>query len=120
MAHHTSDGPFRREPSKEQKELQKKLVKMFENRTAASDMQPGSSAAFKKMAQNIGALGEFPEGQLSPNDEGAIRFRIGAQDGKIIVDFGTPVHSLGLDPDDAEAIAQSLLEKARIARNQRK
>lgn len=120
MAHHSSERPFGKGLGKEQEEMRKKILQMFENRTAATDMQPGSSAAFKNMLQNLGPTGEYPQGQFGPHDEGSLRFAVGAEDGKIIIDFGTQVYCLGMDPEHAESLAQSPLEKARIARNQRK
>lgn len=60
-----------------------------------------------------GALGEFPEGQLTKQDEGAIQFAIGAKDGKVILDFGTPVHWVAMTPQQAADLASSILSKAR-------
>ena len=119
MAHHSSERPLGNENPELKKQLEK-ATKQATNRMAASDMQPGSSAAFKNMFGNLGATGEYPEGQLGKWDEGALRFAVGAEGGKILIDFGKSVRSLGLDPEHAEALAQSLMEKARIARNQRK
>jgi hypothetical protein len=62
-----------------------------------------------------GALGDFPEGKLTSHDEGSIQFAIGIKDGKVIIDFGTPVHWLGLNPQQAADLASSLLSKAREA-----
>ncbi|MCC8945970.1 hypothetical protein H8A97_12895 [Bradyrhizobium sp. Arg62] len=60
-----------------------------------------------------GALGDFPEGQLTKTDEGAIQFAIGEKDGKVVVDFGTPVHWLGMTPQQAADFASLLLKRAR-------
>jgi len=60
-----------------------------------------------------GALGDFPHGQLTKADEGSIQFAIGAKDGKVVIDFGTPVHWLGMTPQDAADMASILLKKAR-------
>lgn len=61
-----------------------------------------------------GALGDFPEGQLSKSDEGAIQFTIGEKDGKVVIDFGTPVHWLGMSPQQAADLASSILKRARL------
>jgi hypothetical protein len=63
----------------------------------------------------IGATGEHPEGKMAPSDEGGIQFAIGIKDGKVCLDFGTPVAWLGLNPCDALALASSLIENARKA-----
>jgi hypothetical protein len=60
-----------------------------------------------------GALGEFPQGQLSKDDEGAVIFAIGEKDGKVVVDFGKPVHWLGMTPQQAADFASTLLKRAR-------
>lgn len=61
----------------------------------------------------IGALGEHPKGKLTKDDEGAILFAIGEHDGKVVIDFGTPVHWLGMTPQEAAEFASTLLRKAR-------
>ncbi len=60
-----------------------------------------------------GALGDFPEGQLTKDDEGAIQFAIGQKDNKVVVDFGTPVHWLAMSPQQAADFASLVLAKAR-------
>jgi hypothetical protein len=61
-----------------------------------------------------GAIGAFPEGRLTPNDEGNIQFAIGEQNGKVVIDFGTPVHWLGMTPQQASDFASTLLNRARL------
>jgi hypothetical protein len=60
-----------------------------------------------------GALGEFPEGKLTEADEGAIQFAIGEKDGKVVIDFGTPVHWLGMTSQQAAEFASILFKRAR-------
>jgi hypothetical protein len=62
-----------------------------------------------------GALGDFPEGKVSDTDEGAIQFGIGVKDGKVILDFGTPVAWVGMNPQYAANLAAALLKRAREA-----
>lgn len=92
MSHHGSD-PFD-EPGRLEKmeALKKKLL---------------DTAAFR------GALGDFPEGQLTKMDEGAIQFAIGEKDGKVVLDFGTPVAWVGMTPQQAADFASTLLNRAR-------
>lgn len=65
-----------------------------------------------------GALGSFPDGQLSKGDEGAIQFAVGEKDGKVVIDFGTPVHWIGLTPQQACDIASAILKRARYVARQ--
>ena len=68
-----------------------------------------------------GATGHFPNGQMSKHDEGAIQFAIGEQDGKVVMDFGTPVHWFGMTPEEAADLASLLLKRAReVGRKQGK
>lgn len=90
MSHHGSD-PF---DSPERKETFRKLME---------------TTAFR------GALGDFPEGQLSKSDEGSIQFAIGVKDGKVVLDFGTPVAWVGMNPQQAADLASNLLKRAREA-----
>jgi hypothetical protein len=97
MAHHGSE-PFDAEEPKRFEEVQKRNKLM-------RDLL--STTGFK------GALGEFPEGQLTKTDEGAIQFAIGEKDGKVVIDFGTPVHWVGMTPQQAAEFASLLLKRAR-------
>jgi hypothetical protein len=60
-----------------------------------------------------GALGEFPEGKLTKDDEGAVQFAIGERDGKVVIDFGTPMHWIGMTPQQAADFASTILKHAR-------
>jgi len=96
MAHHGSE-PFEDDPEDpERKMARNKLMR---------DLL--STTGFR------GALGEFPEGQLTKNDEGAIQFAIGEKDGKVVIDFGTAVHWVGMTPQQAAEFASLLLKRAR-------
>lgn len=62
----------------------------------------------------FGATGKFPEGKLNATDEGEIQFGIAAdtRNEKVLIDFGTPVVWIGLNPEQAIAIADSLKANA--------
>lgn len=60
-----------------------------------------------------GSLGDFPEGKLTKTDEGAIQFAVGEKDGKVVLDFGTPVNWVGMNPQQAADLASLLLKRAR-------
>lgn len=62
-----------------------------------------------------GALGTFPSGQLTKTDEGAIQFGVTERDGKVILDFGTPVAWVGMEPQQAADLASLMLKHARAA-----
>lgn len=62
-----------------------------------------------------GALGTFPQGKLTAKDEGALQFGVTERDGKVVLDFGTPVAWVGLDPQQAADLASLMLKHARAA-----
>ena len=61
---------------------------------------------------HVGKTGEFPEGKLSEDDEGEILFAISHADGKVVVNFGTPVVWFAMPPENARELARLLLEHA--------
>lgn len=68
-----------------------------------------------KRAPQLGPTGRFPKGKLDSTDEGELRFAVAHRDGKVIVDFGSPVVWIGLDASDARQLAEILLRHAALA-----
>lgn len=69
----------------------------------------------KNTAGFRGAIGSFPAGKLTKCDEGAIQFAVGEKDGKVVLDFGSPVSWIGMSPQEAADLASVLLRRAREA-----
>lgn len=63
----------------------------------------------------LGPTGEFPEGKIDSEDEGELTMAIGAAEGLVRVDFGSPVVWIAMGPDDARGMAASLVEMAERA-----
>ena len=61
-----------------------------------------------------GPTGDFPEGQLGPNDDGGTNMAIAAsaKDGQVHIQFGGPVAWLAMPPEMAIQIAVSLIGAA--------
>jgi len=72
-----------------------------------------------KRAMGLGPTGKFPEGKLTETDEGEIKIAIGNKNGKVIIDFGSPVTWIGFTPEQAEEIANILKKNADEAGKQR-
>lgn len=66
-----------------------------------------------EMDDVLGATGEFPEGKLTESDEGEIRFRVGAKDGKVVLDLGAPVAWVGMTVKQARDLGSSLIGHAK-------
>ncbi len=62
--------------------------------------------------RELGATGTFPQGQVSDDDEGALRMAVGYDklNGIVKVDFGKPVAWLGLPPPQAAQLGLLLLK----------
>ena len=71
----------------------------------------------KRMAdsEKLGATGKYPSGKLLESDEGEIRFAIGADPTtrKVIINFGKPVAWMGMEKDQAIAIGETLIARAK-------
>lgn len=63
----------------------------------------------------FGATGQFPEGKITDRDEGEIQFGIASAPNKVLVSFGKPVAWIAFTPEQAIALAASLMEKAQDA-----
>jgi hypothetical protein len=62
----------------------------------------------------FGATNRFPQGKYTPQDEGEIAFGVAADKkaGKVIINFGKPTAWVGMDREQALALADSLKQKA--------
>jgi hypothetical protein len=97
MSHHGSE-PFDSAPEDPARKIARDKL-MRELMSSAADFR--------------GALGDFPDGKLTKTDEGSIRFAVGEKGGKVVLDFGTPVNWVGMNPQQAADLASLLLKRAR-------
>ncbi len=95
MSHHGSE-PFDGAPEEPERKIARN--KLMRDLLSTTDFK--------------GALGDFPEGKLTKTDEGAIQFAIGEKDGKVVIDFGTPVNWVGMNPQQAAEFASLLFKRA--------
>lgn len=121
MAHH-GDNPFDGKAAKFES-LRRELSDRSAMPTWQGSEPDASPEERKRQMQRAlldttgftGALGQHSQGKLTPQDEGDVQFRVGSENGKVVLDFGTPVHWVGMDPQQAADLASSLLKWARIA-----
>ena len=78
----------------------------------SSEMADAMRKQLEDMLPNVGATGKFPQGHLSPEDEGELALAIGIMDGKIILNFGKPVLWIGFDREQAKQLAEMIYDKA--------
>ena len=66
-------------------------------------------------------LRKYPDGKITIDDEGEFEFRVGALDGRVILDWGgRAVNWVGLSPSQARNVAQLLIKWASEAEQQTK
>lgn len=63
----------------------------------------------------FGATGKFPNGKMTPADQGEIVIGIARVDGRVVVNFGKAVAWLGLKPGEARGVADALTKHANEA-----
>jgi len=63
----------------------------------------------------IGATGEFPQGKLTASDKGELGIKVFHVPGKIVVEFGAQITWIGMDPEQARSLADSLRRHADAA-----
>lgn len=108
MSHHAEDfdpkmSEAMREFIKGVPEQESEIFKRFEARCVEAE-------------RKLGATGKFPEGKLTDMDEGEIAFAVFHKDGKVILDFGTQVTWMGMNPGQAVELGKLLLKHAKKAR----
>ena len=63
----------------------------------------------------LGATGDYPEGRLNEDDEGALNMAIGYDHKKdvVFIEFGSPVKWFAMSPAQAIEMANHLIKHAR-------
>lgn len=83
----------------------------------AHDRDPAQDALMKRFLEQCErrAKREYPQGRVGATDDGALALAVTADKphGIVRIDFGKPVEWLGLPPNEAVALAQLLIRKAR-------
>jgi len=59
-----------------------------------------------------GPTGHFPQGKLSPDDQGELFVSLSIKNGKLFFDYGTTVKWLAIGKDDALKLAAAIIEQA--------
>jgi hypothetical protein len=67
---------------------------------------------FFKGKDKLGATGEFPQGKLTPYDQGEIKMAIGVEQNKVVIHFGKEVAWIGFDRKQAIELAGLLIDHA--------
>ncbi len=81
-----------------------------------SELDPCALLDFKPWNKRpVGAFGAYSQGQLNDDDQGDLRMAVAYDpvDGIVRVDFGEPVAWLGLPPENAIALGEALIRRAR-------
>lgn len=62
--------------------------------------------------EELGATGKFPEGKLTPEDQGEIMTGITTVEGKVVVNFGKQIAWIGFTRNQALEFGNLLISKA--------
>jgi hypothetical protein len=98
MSHHSTT------PDPEMSDAMRKLFQVDEG---GDPMEKSLAEIHEKIA------GTFPDGKLTEHDEGALAIGVGLKDGKVVIEFPTPVRWIGLTPDKARLIGELLILRSR-------
>ncbi len=77
------------------------------------EMRSKMANGYKEMLSDLGATKQFPDGKLTMHDEGEIKFAVTSIDNKVIIEFGQPVHWLGMTGNQAIDLGRLLLKRGR-------
>ncbi len=78
------------------------------------DIPPIDPEVNKRMSEAMRKLlGEFPDGKLNPDDEGALAVSIGHEKSNVVMRFPKPVAWIAFTPEGALGIAETLIKHAR-------
>lgn len=101
-------------------ELSKLLLEQLDAREIAKRQkltaeleQPGQHNPDLPKPEALGPTGRFPEGKLTEADEGETRFQIGVVKGAVVLNFGSPIQAIGLNPSQALDLADLLRKHAK-------
>ena len=83
------------------------------------DLELNAIRKFLADANDLGPTGKFPNGKLTPHDEGEIKVAITHHAGKVVIEFGTSVQWFGMTPEQAVDIGKALCHHADLADQQR-
>lgn len=88
---------------------------MHHEEVVSKELEEVCAKMFKVV--ELGSTGRFPGGKLTANDEGEIVFAVGVLRGKVVVNFGKPIASVGMSAKQARRLAKTLNRKANEARS---
>lgn len=72
---------------------------------------PEQRRAMSEAMQKI--FGEYPDGRLNKNDEGAVAMAVAHEAGRVTLSFPKPVAWVGFTADEAIGLAELLIQHAR-------
>lgn len=75
----------------------------------------GHQEGIQGLGKPIGPTGKFPEGKLTPHDEGQVQFMVGhtKDKRKVVLDFGNPISWIGMSAQEAFGLSKMLRKHAK-------
>jgi hypothetical protein len=88
-----------------------KAVEIYKNDCPYTD-EDKSRVDWDKIAE-MAEEAVYPEGKITPDDEGELQIRIGDVKGQIVLDFGKPVTWIGFPPMMAMNLAENIIRRVK-------
>jgi len=66
--------------------------------------------------EDLGATNQFPQGKLTPQDEGEIQLSLATVDDKVILNFGKPIAWIGFTGEQAYNLGKLMIKRAKKLR----
>jgi hypothetical protein len=82
------------------------------NHSPEHEQEMNSSLADFARKLGLGPTKKFPEGKITPKDEGEIKIAVTVKNNIVILAFGAPVAWMGFQKEQAKGLAKLLSDKA--------
>lgn len=107
MSHHSTDDPL----------IADEFKKMLKESSADGTFEREKNslitqAKAEQLKNELGPTNTYPRGKMSPSDEGGLMMGITNWNGRVIIDFGKPVRSVGFTKQEAIAFAEMIIARA--------
>jgi len=84
---------------------------MSHHGSSPDQMDPERRVALSQEVKKL--LGEFPDGRLNPQDEGALAMAVSSEGRVVKIEFTKPVAWIGFSAQEAVDLAELLIKRAR-------
>lgn len=66
----------------------------------------------------LGATGNYPDGKMSEDDEGELKFAVLSRNNNVMIIFGKPVEWLDMNKDKAKELVKCLMKQIALCKGE--